>query len=231
MSHTLLYAIDDVTEKKKMERNEKGLLISETKYYGDDSGEKTTYEYDEKENVTAIIKYDEESEFISREEIKYDEKGSLAERRTTDVNGNQISKIVFSPVVDNKIEEQEFDEKNNLVSKTIIKFDDNSKEKSTVQTNPQGKLITRIDVTYDDNGNVIRRDYKDFYSKSVHYTYNEKNQVVSQELLDENGMLMRKNLFEYDDDGNVIAEQTYEMDTSRGGRDKHYGTRYEYEYY
>ena len=51
------------------------------------------------------------------------------------------------------------------------------------------------------------------------------------ELFDGNGILLRKNLYEYDDEGNVIAEQTYEMDTTRGGRDKHFGTRYEYELY
>jgi hypothetical protein len=113
----------------------------------------------------------------------------------------------------------------------VIVFNENGKETSTVQTNPQGKLITKVDVTYDENGNVTRRDYKDFYSKSVFYTYNDKNLVTSQELLDENGILLRKNLYEYDDEGNVIAEQTYEMDTSRGGRDKHYGTRYEYVFY
>jgi len=33
IAHTLLYTIDDVTEKKILERTEKGLLMSETKYY------------------------------------------------------------------------------------------------------------------------------------------------------------------------------------------------------
>jgi hypothetical protein len=44
-------------------------------------------------------------------------------------------------------------------------------------------------------------------------------------------MLLRKNMYEYDEEGNVSAEQTYEMDTSRGGRDRHFGSRYEYDYY
>ena len=67
LTHTLLYALDDATEKRVLTRNEKGLLISEIKYYGDDTGEKTEYEYDEKDNVTAIIRYDEEGLLISRE--------------------------------------------------------------------------------------------------------------------------------------------------------------------
>ena len=35
---------------------------------------------------------------------------------------------------------------------------------------------------------------------------------------------------QFDEDGNPIHEHTYEMDTSRGGRDKHFETRYEYEW-
>jgi len=31
--------------------------------------------------------------------------------------------------------------------------------------------------------------------------------------------VVEKKSFEYDEDGNIIHEQTYEMDTTRGGRD------------
>src|SRR5689334_21731316 len=37
LEHTLLYAVEDVTERRMLTRNEKGLLLSEVKYYGDDS--------------------------------------------------------------------------------------------------------------------------------------------------------------------------------------------------
>jgi hypothetical protein len=91
-----LYALDDATEKRVLTRNEKGLLISEIKYYGDDTGEKTEYEYDEKDNVTAIIRYDEEGLLISREEIKYDEKGNINDRTTFNQDKIILSKITFS---------------------------------------------------------------------------------------------------------------------------------------
>lgn len=231
ISHTLLYAVDNVTEKKVFKRNEKGLLISEIKYYGDDAGEKTEYEYDEKDNVTAIIHYDEEGAFSSREEMRYDEKGSLSERISFDAGKNIISSLKFTSPENNTIEETEFDSSDNLLSKSVIKFDDKGKELSTIQTNLQGKLVSAITNIYDDRGNITEKIYKDFYSKKLKYDYNEKDQLISQELFDDSGLLLRKNLFEYDDEGNVIAEQTYEMDTARGGRDKHFGTRYEYEFF
>src|SRR6266446_6867796 len=36
LEHTLLYAVDDVTEKRILKRDDKGRAIEETKYYGDD---------------------------------------------------------------------------------------------------------------------------------------------------------------------------------------------------
>ncbi len=230
-THTLLYAIDNFTEKRVLTRNEKGLLISEVKYYSGDSGEKTEYEYNEKDNVTAIIHYDEEGEFVSREEIKYDDKGGLTERCTYDINKKIVSRITFTNPADNQIEEIDYDTNGAITSKTIIIFNDKGKELSSVQTNPQGKLITSVKNTYDDRGNIIEKVYKDFYSKKVKFEYNDKDLLIVQELFDEQGLLLRKNMYEYDDDKNVIAEQTYEMDTTRGGRDKHFGTRYEYEFF
>ncbi len=231
ISQTLLYAIDNVTEKKVLTRNEKKLLVSEVKYYGSDSGERTNYEYNEKDILTAITNYDEEGEFISREEIKYDDKGSLAERCTYDVDKKILSRISFTYPENNQIEEVEYDINGTIASKTNILFNEKGKEISSVQTNPHGKLITSIKNTYDERGNIIEKIYKDFYSKNVKFEYNDKDLLISQELFDDSGLLLRKNLFEYDEDGNVIAEQTYEMDTTRGGRDKHFGTRYEYEFF
>ena len=230
-SHTLLYAIDNFMEKRVLTRNEKGLLISEVKYYSGDSGEKTNYEYNEKDNVTAIIHYDEEGEFVSREEIIYDDIGGLTERCTYDINKKILSRITFTNPDNNQIEEIDYDVNGAIVSKTIIIFNDKGKELSSVQTNPQGKLITSVKNTFDDRGNIIEKIYKDFYSKKVKFEYNDKDLLIVQELFDEQGLLLRKNMYEYDDDKNVIAEQTYEMDTTRGGRDKHFGTRYEYEFF
>lgn len=231
LSHELLYAIDDISEKRVYNRNDKGFLVSEIKYYGSDSGERTEYEYNDKNNVTAIVNYDEEGQFISREEITYDEKDNLIQRKTLDSDGRQVLKVVFTPPDNNQIDEIEYNSKDEIVSSTIIKFHENGKELSTVQTNPQGKLITSIINTYDDRGNIIEKINKDYFSKKIKYEYNDKDLLITQELFDDNGMLLRKNMFEYDDEGHVIAEQTYEMDTTRGGRDKHFGTRYEYVFY
>ena len=230
-SHILLYAVEDVSQKRILTRNEKGNLISEEKYYGDDSGEKTVYEYDNKDNIVVIINYDEEGVFISKSEVTYNEKGDVTERKTLNTENKITSRLSFSVPEEHQIEESEFDENDKLISKTLLKFNNEGKEISSVQISPQGKLISSVINTFDERGNVIQRLFKDFYSKTINYTYNEKDLLTIQELYDDNGLLLRKNMYEYDNDGNVIAEQTYEMDTSRGGRDKHFGTRYEYQFW
>ena len=230
-SHILLYAVEDVSQKRILTRNEKGNLISEEKYYGNDSGEKTVYEYDNKDNIVVIINYDEEGVFISKSEVTYNEKGDVTERKTLNTENKITSRLSFSVPEEHQIEESEFDENDKLISKTLLKFNNEGKEISSVQISPQGKLISSVINTFDERGNVIQRLFKDFYSKTINYTYNEKDLLTIQELYDDNGLLLRKNMYEYDDDGNVIAEQTYEMDTSRGGRDKHFGTRYEYQFW
>ena len=79
LEHVLLYAVEDVTEKRVLKRNEKGLLLEETKYYGDDSGERTEYIYDEKDNLIERKYFDEEGSFTERETFSYDSDGSLTE--------------------------------------------------------------------------------------------------------------------------------------------------------
>ena len=54
-----------------------------------------SFDYNEKDNISAIVQFDEEGIFISREEIKYDEKGSLAERCKYDADKKIISRITL----------------------------------------------------------------------------------------------------------------------------------------
>jgi hypothetical protein len=231
LEHILLYAVEDVTEKRMLTRNEKGLLLSEVKYYGDDSGERTDYSYDEKDNLIERKYYDEEGEFIGKENFKYDENGSLTEHIKY-TNTDAIEEhITFLKPRDRTIEQVQHNPDGSLQSRTIITFNEEGKEISSEQKTADGKLISAVTNVYDDNRNVIERQFKDFYSKTLRYVYDEQNRCIMQELFDGNGVLIRKNMYAYDEEGNVADEHTYEMDTTRGGRDKHFETRYEYEYW
>jgi len=229
--HVLVFAVEDVTEKRVLKRNEKGLLLEEVKYYGDDTGERFTYTYNEKEDVTSITRFDEDGVFDYCEEMTYDSGGSLAERVKKDQSGNVLSKMMFSKNTDDhSVEENEYKSDGTLESKTVYKFDESGREISAVQTTKDGKLISSVVSVYDENGDMVERHYKDFFSKLVKNTYDDQHRILTTELFDNTGLLLRKNIHTYDEEGNLATEQTFEMDTSRGGRDKHFGTRYEYEF-
>lgn len=229
--HSLLYAAEDATEKRVLERDESGRLLKETKFYGGDPGEHTEYQYNKEGEPIERKNFDEEGNFISRDVFNYDAKGGLTEQVSYDDKDKIISRITYTAPEDKSIEQCEYDANNKLQSRTIVKFNDTGKEISSTQTTPEGKLISSIVTLYDERGNVVERQYKDFYSKTIRYQYDDHDRNTMQELFDGNGTLLRKNMYVFDEQGNLAMEQTYEMDTSRGGRDKHFETRYEYEFY
>ena len=231
IEHSLLYAAEDATERRVLERDGEGKLLKETKFYGDDPGEHTEYLYNNEGEPVERKNFDEEGSFISRDVFSYDSQGSLSEQVTYDTQEKITSKITYATAEDKSIEQCEYNSSGKLLNRTVVKFNAAGKEISSVQTTPEGKLISGIITVYDEKGNVTERQYKDFYSKTIRYQYDDHNRCTMQELFDGNGTLLRKNMYDFDDNGNLSMEQTYEMDTTRGGRDKHFAARYEYEFY
>ncbi|REJ81603.1 MAG: hypothetical protein DWQ44_10710 [Bacteroidetes bacterium] len=232
LEHVLLFALEDVTEKRVLKRNEKGMLLEETKYYGDDSGERSEYAYNEKDEVVEIKNYDEDGEYVWSEYFSYDSDGSLTEKVKKDREG-QIQEHVKFVLTDPKsvIEEHDLKPDGSLNVKTVMEFNEKGKEIVSKQYTADGKLIAAVLTEYDENGNVSEKKYRDFYSKTLRFTYDENNNMTSQELFDGTGLLLRKNVYEYDDNGNMLTEQNFELDAARGGKDKHHGARFEYEYF
>lgn len=232
LEHTLFYAIDDVTEKRILRRNDAGLLLEEVRMYGDDTGERIAYTYDSAGRVSSIVRYDEEGDFDYREEISYDgDSDKLSGRAKFDKEGKAVEKLLYAQGTDKEIVETEYHPDGSIKSTSTAHFDDNGREISVMQRMPDGKLISGVLTTYDENGNILERQFKDFYPKTMRYAYDDNNRLITQELYDGTGLLIRKNVYEYDEEGHLISEQVFEIDASRGGRDKHYGHRYEYEFY
>jgi hypothetical protein len=129
------------------------------------------------------------------------------------------------------VTESVFDASGQLVKRTASQFDGQQRETDTEERTGQGKRISAIHSAYDDRGNLVERRFIDFYSKTLRYGYDEHNHCISEELSDDQGRLLRKRLFDYDEDGRLAAEKSYEMDLSRGGRDRHQELRYEYAFH
>jgi len=229
--HKLEYVPDEASESRVLERDSEGRVTRESKFYGDFSGERTEYTFSENGLVSEIKSFDEEGDFSTRETISYDEKKQIVQRMVYDTNDKVLEKREFTYSDDGSVEEKYYGKDGTLEKTTTAKKDDQNREAEVVERTGQGKLISAVYTRYDEKGNVIDRHHKDFNSKILRYSYDEENRCTGEEVFDENGMLLRKHIFEFDTEGKIIAEQSYEMNASRGARDKHLAIRYEYETY
>ena len=229
--HLLEYVPDETSEKKVLERDGEGRITRETKFYGEFAGEHTEYVYNADGLITEVKSFDEEGDFSMREEIAYNDKKQIASRTLYDKDGKLSEKRVFTIADDGfSVEEEMFDQDGLLKASRTTRLSPENKETDVIEKTGQGKLVSATHSVYDANGNLIERHFKDYYSKVLKYTYDEQNRCISEELFDDHGTLLRRQIFEYDSEGRLVAEQNYEMDMTRGGRDKHQVLRYEYEY-
>ena len=232
MQHVMHMITDDAKEVLKNERDEKGRLVKEQKFYGDDPGEATRYVYNDRDEVIEIHKTDEEGETESKEIIEYDEKGNLKGRTKYDAAGNLQERTEFSYDERGNISSKaDYNQKNNLESKTDYSYNEKNDIISSVQKNAGGKLTESISIAYDERGNVTERNIRDFHPRKIKLIYDHKDHCIEEEVYDQHGNLSAKNIYEYDEQGNVISELNYNMDINRMSRENNSGHRYEYEFY
>lgn len=230
--HKLEYLLDENSESQKLVRDANGRLTEEIKYYGNEAGERTEYFYFENGEVSGRKFYDEENNFTHRDEFTYNDKKQIISNISYDDGDKAGEKILVERSDDGLLTtETSYDASGKIVSINKLKLNAKLKEEEQLETNAGGKLISRTRFIYDENDLLIEKQTTDFYSKTERFTYNEKKQCTCVELFDQNGILIRKQLFEYDSENQIVSEQLYEMDRARGGRDKHVGTRIEYEFY
>jgi len=100
-----------------------------------------------------------------------------------------------------------------------------------VERNAAGKLIESTTYAYDERGNIIERNIRDFHPRKMKFVYDDKNHCIEEEVYDQHGNLSAKNIYEYDEQGNMISELNYNMDINRMNRENNSGHRYEHEFY
>ena len=231
LEHTLEYVPDEASEKRVIERDGDGRIVRETKFYGDMAGEHTDYAYEE-DRIASIRSYDEEGDFQAREEIRYNEKKLPVARISYDKNDVVQERREYTHSDDGlSVEEKVIDAKGNLQRSSVTQLNANKKETQTVEKTGQGKLMSAIQSTYDEKGNLTERIIRDAFSKRHVFTYDDQDRCVEEALYGEGGILMRRNQFEFDENGRLLSEQNYVIDVTRGGRDKHLAIRYDYDYF
>lgn len=229
--HVFEIPSDNISERFLTTRNGDGYPLMIIKYYGDDPGEKTEYEYGTHAQPVKIIRYDADAEFEASEELIYDEQSRLISRKiSSPAEGNREFRFAYDEKGNLK-EEEEFGEDAVLLSKVQFDYDDEGRETRVVKTSGEGKIISQQSMDYDELGRLSKRISKGFYLRVSDYSYDDQGRLVEETLSDGNGFVISRNRMVYDEEGMVMEETIYETDLTRSGRDTHLSNRYEYEYF
>ncbi len=230
--HQILVPGEGIEERFDTERNEAGMPVVITKYYGDEAGERTLYEYSQDLKPVKIEYFDADNEPESTEELRYDSQSRLDKRRILHHQDETDTHFHFRyNDAGQLILQEEHDEKNNLLSKTEFQYDEFGREILSRQINEKGELTHEVKQEYDEEGRVVKRVSRSFYIRITTLIYDERGNLIEESVRDENDFAITRSRYEYDENNRMTAETTYETDLSRSGRDTHMEIRYAYTFH
>ncbi len=232
LRHELVIAADGISETFVYDRDDKGRVIKETKFYGEDEGESTAYEYAAHIQPVRIAKFYADNDLESVELISYNDSELLIEHRKFD-NENKLIEITEVDYNDKKlpVEKRVLDKNSTLISTTIFLYNDKDEMIRIVEKNKDGKITSDISSVYDESGNVTERKIRDFHSRTLRFAFDENNNCVEESVYDEHGNLTMKSNYEFDEHNYMVAESGYFLDMNRGSQMANSQSRYEYEFY
>jgi hypothetical protein len=230
IEHNWSMPLDEVEQSEKTERDSEGRIVREVKLYYGEEGESTKYVYDAKGRMIEARHFDEEGTLLQEEIFEFNEKDKVSKRKAADLslNKKQESKYIYNEKGLLK-EVMEYDEKENLLSRTQYEQDEKDNDVTIVQYNPSGQVTQRVTTAYDEHGRMISRMASGFYTRVYAYEYDEEGRLIDEMTTDENGTLISRSSFEFDDAGRLVHETAYEKDLTHSGRDMAMAYRYEYE--
>ena len=232
ITHHWLMPLEEVEEAEKMERDSNGKLLREVKMYGSDEGESVTYTYDEKGNVASAEFRDEEGEITSREDYIYNDHQTLSKRTIIDYaeKKNKTFEFIYNDKK-NLAEQIEYDADGKLFRKTIYEQNEDGNDISIIQYNEKGAITQSVRSEYDENGRLVKKVSRGFFTRIVDYDYDERGNIIDETTTDENGAIISRNSFEFDEDNHLVFETYYEIDLTHSGRDTNLANRFEYDFY
>ena len=226
--HLLEIPSDGISERFVTTRNADGNPTVIVKFYGEDPGEKTEYEYGTNAEVVKIIRYDADGELEANEELEYDDQArAIARKIISPSDGTKTFRFSYDEN-SRLIKEEDFDENDNLEGYVELDYDEEGRETYVSRYNAESKMISQQFSEYDDLGRVIRRFAKSSQIRITSFVYDEQGRVIEESLSDQNDFVFSRTRLSYDEDGRIAEETIYETDLTRSGRDTHLSNRYEY---
>lgn len=199
----------DLSERVARTYDEKGKVLTETRYYQEGGTDIATYQYDGEhlvmrlvvdsdgeEGEKAVWKFDGDKlihevryDTFGKIEVErvhdYDETGRISEITETSYRSGDPEQSVF--IFDEQgrlMTEKHYDSKERLVARTIITYNEDGKPLQYEEENVRGKKITKME--YDDAGNNILQEetnYNGDFLNSTERTFDENGQLLTVEII------------------------------------------------
>lgn len=153
-------AAGNVKEKTLYQYNEKGQIIEYQAYFSDVLKGSGIYQYDKEGNLTLLLFYDEFEKLEIREELTYDKKGFLAERRLLNAeNGVENCYIYKRDAKGNALEMNFFRKDMTPGGKYVFQYDKKDNLIEEHFYHPDGALLNKsiFQYQYDKQGNWIEK--------------------------------------------------------------------------
>jgi hypothetical protein len=198
IKHHLSIESDGISETMVYNRDEKGRLIEEVKYYSGDEGEKILFEYSSHDLPVKIQRFDSDGDKESDEELEYDSSDRLIKHLITTPDGseNQTSELTYGDNGKPKLKIVN-DSDGDLESKTEFAYDDKERLIRMLENNDEGKVVSDIATIYDERDNIVERSIKDYHTRTLKYVYDKNDNCIEESILDEHGKITKKNIFEF----------------------------------
>jgi YD repeat-containing protein len=230
IKHFMQVEMDEISETFTFDRDEKGRLRCELKLYGDDPGEKVEIEYEAHDNPVKIKRFDSDGIPEIEELFKYDSSDRLLEhnKKLLTEEAVEIAKIKYN---DNgePVQKTVFDGDEKIVSDTTFEYDPKGRLIRETEKDDQGTIISDISTAYNEKDYVTERKISGFQSRTLLFEYDDHDNCTEEAVLDENGNLVMKTTFEFNEHSFPISESRMFSDHSRQTASN--SSRYQYEYY
>ncbi|MCX6353176.1 MAG: hypothetical protein NTX03_15155 [Bacteroidetes bacterium] len=234
IERTTIHHEEGTAERVVYTYNTANKISEENLFYGDDFIEKTEFTYNDNGHLISSIKTDEGG-ILEKEIAERDAEGNPLHIQNFDGEDNlQWEHKLTYNAKGLATEEVHEDFNEGVKTRTLHTFDEQDRRIKSESYDAKNNLISLQEEEYDDAGNSIALHTSGtmpYANKTTKTTdYNTENKPVEMVWYDElNKIMLGKDNYEYDDKGNLIAQEIFEMKTSGGLQKVHYRLEYERE--
>ncbi len=200
-----------------LEYNNENELTLSIKY--DDQGnviEKIENVFDNGKKVTEK-NYTSEDEIAEAHDFEYDDGGKLVKEKIKYAEGYEAVRKFIQDKDKRELRIEELDEDGKLEEYTVQKYDEKNQLTEKIDYDYRGKLETAVRLHYDEQGQVlVQEEFEKKLKKPVRireYTYTESGKIKTMLVKNRKGKLIDSYVLEYDNEGRLLEQRSVQSGT------------------